>query len=245
MIEPSLSLLVDGDVVTEAIVIDSEGSMLCYPCMKVVSKFVKLLGKLVFELIKSDALRIADSYVIMYLVKHNMATIPLSRNKALILVVDAKFNPEDVVREYIRIINKLMSVERSEGGGNVYEDYKSDNLNSSNEERYLRLLSRIGILSREGLVSTIAIVDREGKIYPYPRSLSVRKDVINTLLSFHRRFYEVLRYRGLRLSLNDIDLVLIPLDIASAGSILLAEVNSKIPTSLLLRRLKVTLYGLT
>ncbi len=218
MIEPSLSLLVDGKVITEAVVFDYEGNYVCYPCLHELLGELAPIARFMIELTRLGICRVLKSYLVITGVSScNIALIPIPRGKVLVIIVCIKYDVEKVVRDLIDTLAKLLKIR---------EDLAKE-IPSLGKSLSISELSGALLLSPDG-----SIVKGYG-------SLSISDEVIRKLIRFHNDTYEKFRFRAIKLRLGpDKLLVMAPMIrflTKKPSYIVLAEVRKNIPVSTIMK----------
>ena len=218
MIEPSLSLLVDGKVITEAIVFDREGNHVCYPCFYELINDLVPIAKFLIELTSLGICEPLKSYlVIANTSSRNITLIPIPNYKVVTVVTHVRYDVEKVVRDLIDAIVKLLK-------------FREDS-------------SRIiGGLSRSLSINEVRgalLLSPDGSIIKSYGSLSINQDLIERLVGIHNELYSKLRFRAIKFRLShDRMLVIAPMVRFKAISyIVIAEVRKDIPVSTIVRHL--------
>ncbi|OYT45071.1 MAG: hypothetical protein B6U85_09130 [Desulfurococcales archaeon ex4484_42] len=238
MIEPALSLLVDGKVVLEAIVVTIEGNMMCYPCLEELTfKIIHMDIKPIYELIRLHILKMYESFITLCLENRNLIFIPLTQDKILILLVNKEYDAENIAQEYLKIISRVV---RFKNERNMSMHYYRNKLNSSevlNAERDPpSLIDKINKLILNNVISAAIVISNSGEILDQYGKIKLNGKVIETLLSLHKSIMKDLEYKIARLITNELDIILVPLGVK--GEILLiAEIVRKLKTKEILERL--------
>lgn len=109
VLKEALSLLVDGDVIHEAIVV-SDGTIQCFPCVYVYNS-INLIKKMVNELVQEGLLRPLSDFITIRENKYTIITIPLRKN-VMLLLVSRSILPElgAIAESIVRIIKKLSRI---------------------------------------------------------------------------------------------------------------------------------------
>ena len=131
MIEPALSLFVDRESVNEALIINDEGKVLCFPCLEEGLEKAKVITYLTLDLVKDDALEPAKDHLIFYFSKVNMLVVPLSYERALTLYLNPKYNAEKLARDFIEIINKIRELGGFKSIGDGGREYDEEDIGTS------------------------------------------------------------------------------------------------------------------
>ena len=110
VLEEALSLLVDGYVIHEAIIV-SNSKIKCFPCIHVYDSLL-LIKELVNNLTRRGILRNFCDYLTIRENSYTIVAIPLRENLVLILVSHTAFLDFDkIVKEVLRGLRKLSKVQ--------------------------------------------------------------------------------------------------------------------------------------
>ncbi len=192
MIEPALSILVDGDSVLEAAVVYSDGRIYCYPCVNGGIEYLGDLSDFVFRLIKSGLLNLRRDYLILYLGKYNMVIIPLNEYNFLVLSTNPKYVTRRLVRGFLKSLNRLFNLAKG-----VPPVTRED---------------EVELLQRKPHREERIVLDLAEEI-PLEEVRRLRTDlrVVKEVINFHRRVFSKMRYRKVEISIGENTLHVIPL----------------------------------
>lgn len=241
MLEPALSLLVDGRTVNEAVVIDSKGNMLCYPCLQtLVLKLNNIDLGLINKLVELNVLRICKSFLSLYLKKHSLAIIPLPSNKVLVLCINQEYEAERVASEYLGAIIKFLKLmPESSNNKTISSKYNYDVnnklFNGVNSSIPFDKLNKL-ILGR--IISAALVLTNLGEVLDRFGSIRLSKEVIKALVEFHNNIIKYLEYKIARIVNEKFNVILIPF--GPQGEILvIAEVGKEVSTKIILRNIGI------
>lgn len=106
VLKESLSLLVDGQIIHEAIVI-SNSEMRCFPCIHTYEN-LSLLAETIEELVKAHILKELSGYITLRKKDYMLIAIPLKRNAILVLVSHTIFlELTQTIQSILKVIRKL------------------------------------------------------------------------------------------------------------------------------------------
>ncbi|OYT60993.1 MAG: hypothetical protein B6U75_00255 [Desulfurococcales archaeon ex4484_217_1] len=110
VLKESLSLLVDGNVIHEAIII-SDSRIECFPCVHTYDSLL-LIKSLIDKLVKDNILRVFCDYLTVRENGYTIVAIPLRKNLVLLLVSHtALLDFNKIVQEVLRSLRKLGRVQ--------------------------------------------------------------------------------------------------------------------------------------
>ncbi len=193
MIEPALSILVDGDSVLEAAVVYSDGRIYCYPCVNGGIEYLRDLSDFIFKLVKLGVINLRRDYVILYLENYNLVIIPLNEYNFLVLSTNPKYITRRLVRGFLKSLRRLFEMTRG----------IPPRVSEGEELEVLRRKPH----REERVVVDLAEELPTDEIKRLKTDFRVVKEVVN----FHRRAFSKLKYRKVEISVGENTLHVIPL----------------------------------
>jgi len=110
VLKESLSLLVDGQIIHEAIVI-SNNEIRCFPCIHTYENLT-LLAKTMEKLVKAHILKELGGYITLRKKDYTLIVIPLKQNAVLILASHTMFlELAQTVQSILEVIKKLSKIQ--------------------------------------------------------------------------------------------------------------------------------------
>ncbi len=240
MLEPALSLLVDGRVVSEAAVIDSQGNILCYPCLQtLILKLSSASVESINKLVGLNILRTCKSFLTLYLRRHTLALIPLPSDKVLVLLINQEYEAERVASEYLKIIVKFLKLALESKSDIIMNSRDSFSINGSlfNGINSSIPLDKLNELIAGKIISAAVVVSNLGEVLDRFGSIKLNKNAIRALIELHNSIMKYLEYKIVRI-MNENDIILIPFG-PQGEVVVIAEVGRKVPTKSILKNIGI------
>lgn len=117
VINSSLSILIDGSVISEAMVIvenEYEKTIHCYPCNANVDVTLAL-HDLTINLVRKKVSRPMNCYAALIMARKGVITIPVSNTRTLSVHIDTPLLYRKVVEELVSVLKSLMNTASSRG----------------------------------------------------------------------------------------------------------------------------------
>jgi len=117
VINSSLSILIDGSIISEAMVIidnDHEKTIHCYPCNANVDTTIAL-HELAISLVRRNIAKPMNCYVALIMARKGIVTIPVSDSRTLNIYINTPLLYRKVTNELITVLNTLINSVSSEG----------------------------------------------------------------------------------------------------------------------------------